>query len=144
MAPLFPFGFGLSYTSFTYGDFRIEAINSDARNPVIDVSFTLTNTGSHAGREVAQVYVEQHAPKVDRPLRELKGFESVFLHPGETQAIHLRLTQRSFAYYDINVHHFHTDAGRYAIRVGASSREFRLSGEVELHDQTKSMDGARH
>lgn len=142
VTPLFPFGFGLSYTSFAYSDLKIAAIDSDARNPVIDVSFTLTNTGSRAGREVPQVYVEPRAPKVDRPLRELKGFEKILLQPGESRTVHVRLTQRSFAYYDVNVHDFRTDAGQYTIRVGTSSRDFRLSGEVELNDQTEPRGAA--
>jgi beta-glucosidase len=74
---------------------------------------------------------------VDRPLRELKGFEKILLQPGESRTVHVRLTQQSFAYYDVNVHGFRTDAGQNMIRVGASSRDFRLSGEVELNGQTE-------
>jgi beta-glucosidase len=132
--PLFPFGFGLSYTSFAYSDLKIAAIDSETRHPVIDVSFTLTNIGHRAGREVAQVYVEPHTRKVDRPLRELKGFEKILLQPGEHRTVHVRLTQRSFAYYDSNANDFRVGAGDYTIRVGASSRDFRLSAEIKLND----------
>ena len=72
----------------------------------------------------------------------MKGFEKILLQTGESRTVHVRLTQRSFAYYDISVHDFRTDAGQYTIWVGASSRDLRLSGEVELNDQTKPRSAA--
>jgi beta-glucosidase len=129
--PLFPFGFGLSYTRFEYSNLRIEP--GDARDPCnLKVSFEIRNTGDRAGAEVAQLYVAAARPTVERPLRELKGFTKVFLVPGESKQTTLLLDRRSFAYFDSRTSQWRTDPGRYEISIGASSRDLRIRQNLEL------------
>jgi beta-glucosidase len=123
--PLFPFGFGLSYTQFEYSKLRIDQGESPNRDEV-RVSFEVRNIGDRAGGEVAQLYVKATQPIVERPVRELKGFEKVFLSPGESKEVTLRLDRLSFAYYDSAADHWKTDPGEYEIAVGASSRDLRI------------------
>lgn len=123
--PRYPFGFGLSYTTFAYSGLTVES-----RSDSVTVSFDMTNTGNTDGAEIAQVYVGAVDPCVPRPLRELKGYEKVFLRKGETKRIAIRLEPDSFAYYDMDRSAFVVDPGEYRIEVGASSRDIRLSGRV--------------
>jgi beta-glucosidase len=123
--PLFPFGFGLSYTQFEYSKLRIDQGESPNRDEV-RVSFEVRNIGDRAGGEVAQLYVKATQPIVERPVRELKGFEKVFLSPGESKEVTLRLDRLSFACYDSATDHWKTDPGEYEIAVGASSRDLRI------------------
>ena len=97
--PLFPFGFGLSYTSFKFSDLNIEPAVFKGNEPV-KVSFTVTNSGKLAGAEVAELYVGQENPKINRPVKELKGFQKVNLQPGQSTTVTLSLNQRSFAYFN--------------------------------------------
>ena len=90
------------------------------------VSFEVRNIGNRAGGEVAQLYVKATQPTVERPVRELKGFEKVFLSPGESKEITLRLNRLSFAYFDSAAGRWRTDPGEYEIAVGASSRDLRI------------------
>ncbi len=124
--PLFPFGFGLSYTSFKYSGLTVEqtAYGEAA------VRFTVQNTGKMAGDEIAQVYVSAEKPAVPRPVKELKGYERISLQPGEKKLITVRLDPRSFSYYDVKSHSWKLDKGRYDILVGASSRDIKLKGLV--------------
>ena len=125
MEPLFPFGFGLSYTQFEYSHLEIEPRdNADPCN--VKVSFEIRNTGDRAGAEVAQLYVAAKQPTVERPVRELKGFAKVFLLPGETKQASLNLDRRSFAYFDARAAQWKTDPGKYEISIGASSRDLRI------------------
>jgi beta-glucosidase len=123
IAPLFPFGFGLSYTRFGYSNLRID---QDETNGEVNVSFDLTNAGKRRGAEVAELYVRPDHPAIDRPPQELKGFEKVFLAPGESMNLTLRLDQRSFAYFDPAAREWRADPGVYEISVGASSRDLRI------------------
>ncbi|MDE1181815.1 glycoside hydrolase family 3 C-terminal domain-containing protein [Paraburkholderia sp.] len=127
--PLFPFGFGLSYTTFRYSalDVSPAVASGDGR---IRVSFNVTNTGGLAGAESAQVYVGERGAPVARPIKELKGFGKVFLQPGETQRITVFLNQRSLAYFDVNRSTWVSDAGSFDILVGASSQDIRLRGQL--------------
>jgi beta-glucosidase len=129
--PLFPFGFGLSYTEFEYSNLRIEAGNpKDPGN--LKVSFEIRNSGERAGAEVAQLYVAPSQPAVERPVRELKGFAKVYLLPGERKQITLPLDRRSFAYFDSRTSQWKTDSGRYRISIGASSRDLRINQDLEI------------
>lgn len=126
--PLYPFGYGLSYTSFSYSDIRVEPGNEKNQ---VRVSFDITNTGKMAGSEVAQVYVSKLNPGIDRPLKELKGFSKIFLEPSETKRVEVILDKKSFEYYDTNIPGWNVEGGDYEILVGSSSRDIHLKGLVK-------------
>jgi len=128
--PLFPFGFGLSYTTFQFSKLDVPA--SAASGATVAVSFDVTNTGSVAGAEVAQLYVSDPSARVDRPERELKGFEKVRLAPGETKHVTLTLDARAFSYWDESAHKWAIDPGKFVIRVGDSSENTPLAANMEL------------
>jgi beta-glucosidase len=129
--PLFPFGFGLSYTTFSFGN--IQAPSSAKAGDPITVTFDVTNSGSVAGAEVAQLYVSDPSAKAQRPERELKGFEKVRLAPGETKHVSLTLDARAFSYWDESAHKWTIDPGRFVVRVGDSSENTPLSADVTLN-----------
>ena len=135
--PLFPFGFGLSYTTFKFSKLALSP-ESVGVSPHVSVSFDLTNTGSVAGAEVAQVYVSDEHAKVARPARELKGFERVQLAPGETKHVTVELDPRAFAYYDVAKKQWTIDPGRFTIHVGDSVEALMLKGSVELTREAAS------
>jgi len=125
--PLFPFGFGLSYTSFEYSDLEIAPGNSMTGRRV-QISFSIKNKGTRMGAEVAQVYLEPPPSPVERPVRELKGFAKVVLQPGETRRVTVGIDQDSLSYFDAVAGGWKTVAGPYGVAVGASSRDLRLRG----------------
>ncbi len=129
--PLFPFGFGLSYTTFSFANLRAPA--SAASGATVPVSFDVTNTGNVAGAEVAQLYVSDPSARIDRPERELKGFEKVRLAPGETRQVTINLDARSFSYWDAAAHKWTIDPGEFVIRVGDSSENTPLSANITLN-----------
>lgn len=120
--PLFPFGFGLSYTTFDYSGLKAEA----AGDGEFIVSFDVTNTGRYDAAEVAQLYVGDVESSVVRPAKELKGYEKVFLKRGETRRVEIRLGEEAFRFYDFKQHRFVVEPGAFDIFVGASSRDIRL------------------
>ena len=126
--PMYPFGYGLSYTTFDYANLKMERL--DDGNVV--VSFEVTNTGRFAGSEVAQLYVGDEVASVPRPEKELKGYEKVRLEPGETKSVEIRLSPDAFAFYDMNRHDFVVEPGDFTISVGASSRDIRLSEKIRI------------
>jgi beta-glucosidase len=128
--PLFPFGFGLSYTTFSFSN--LQAPSSAAAGSMVMVSFDVTNTGKTEGAEVAQLYVSDPSAKVDRPERELKGFEKVRLERGETKHVTIELDARAFSYWDDSTHKWSIDPGKFVIRVGDSSENTPLQAEVAL------------
>jgi beta-glucosidase len=125
--PLFPFGFGLSYTRFRYANLRIQSANS-----AYTVSFDVKNTGSREGTDVAQIYVSDKHAQVPRPPKELKGFSKIKLRPGETRRVTVLLNDRAFSYYDVDSHSWRTTHGEYDILVSRSAAEVELSGHVTL------------
>ncbi len=129
--PLFPFGHGLSYTSFEYTGISVdkEAINEDDE---LQVNVTVKNTGSVAGREVVQLYVSDTESEVLRPRKELKGFEKVELMPGEEKTVSFRLGKRAFAYYSAEKKDWIVEEGEFRILAGSSSRDIRLEVPVQL------------
>ena len=129
--PLFPFGYGLSYTTFKYSNLNLVPAPAAPGLPVT-VEFELANTGSRAGAEVAQVYVQEASPSLPRPLKELKGFKKVFLQPGEKQKVSVVLGQNAFAHYDPDKKAWVADKGDYKILVGSSSRDLLLDGKFKL------------
>ncbi|MGA9069867.1 MAG: glycoside hydrolase family 3 C-terminal domain-containing protein [Terracidiphilus sp.] len=128
--PLYPFGFGLSYTTFSFANLQAPA--TAASGSSVPVSFDVTNTGAVAGAEVAQLYVSDPSTKVTRPERELKGFQKVNLAPGETKRITLNLDPRAFSYWDEAAHKWAIDPGKFVLRVGDSSESTPLTAEVTL------------
>jgi beta-glucosidase len=128
--PLYPFGFGLSYTTFSFANLQAPA--TAAAGSTVTVSFDVTNTGSVEGAEVAQLYVSDPSAKVDRPERELKGFEKVNLAPGETKHVSIDLDARAFSYWSEATHGWKIDPGKFVVRVGDSSENTPLSGEITL------------
>jgi beta-glucosidase len=127
--PLFPFGYGLSYTTFGYSDIKVTPGVAVGNTP-IKVSFDLTNTGKVAGSEVAELYVGQAHPKVQRALKELKGYKKVFLQPGEKRRVTIELNDRSLAYYDVDSKQWVVDADTFNLSLGASSQDIRLQGKL--------------
>ena len=119
--PLFPFGYGLSYTTFKYSNLQLSPTQA---------TFDVTNTGQRAGAAVAQLYVGSPAGAVPRPAKELKGFAKVNLKPGETQHITLPLNDRSFSYYDVGSKQWKIPPGSYSVMVGSSSEQIELTGKV--------------
>jgi len=129
--PLFPFGFGLSYTTFSFD--HLQAPATAASGSTVAVSFDVTNTGGVAGAEVAQLYVSDPSAKASRPERELKGFAKVRLAPGETRHVTLDLDARAFSYWDESSHGWKIDPGKFVIRVGDSSENAPLSADLTLN-----------
>jgi beta-glucosidase len=124
--PLYPFGYGLSYTTFAYSDLKLST-NVMTPGATVDVKFTLTNTGDKAGFEVAQLYVQPVDAAVDRPEKELKGFTKVYLQPGESKTVSIPLDSRSLAYYVADTDSWNVDAGKFKIRVGTDSEDLALN-----------------
>jgi len=120
--PQYPFGYGLSYTNFTYSNLNVTTANKTAT-----VTFTIKNTGSVAGAEVAQLYVKQEQLNLPRPEKELKGFNKVFLQPGEEKTVTLNLNQDAFQYFNDVTNSWEMDPGVFDFLVGSSSRDIRLS-----------------
>jgi beta-glucosidase len=129
--PLFPFGYGLSYTTFKFSN--LHAPGTAAPGSTVSVDFDVTNTGTVAGAEVAQLYVSDPSAQVDRPERELKGFAKVRLAPGETRHVTLTLDARAFSYWDSPAHKWIIDPGKFILRVGDSSENTPLHAEIDLH-----------
>ena len=129
--PLFPFGFGLSYTTFSFSNLKAPA--TAAAGTTVPVSFDVTNTGSVAGAEVAQLYVSDPSAKATRPERELKGFEKVRLAPGETKHVTLNLDARAFSYWDSAAHKWTIDPGKFVLRVGDSSETTPLHADLTIN-----------
>lgn len=120
---LFPFGYGLSYTTFAYSDLKV----TDKK-----ATFTLTNTGDRDGAEVAQLYVSAQCKGVYRPVKELKGFQKVFLKAGESKQVTIELDDKAFRYFNVKTNKFEIEPGVYDILIGASVADIKLSGSVRL------------
>jgi beta-glucosidase len=131
VAPLFPFGFGLSYTTFGLRNVAV-APRAGASGPAYTVSFDVANAGALAGAAVAQVYVAPVAPKVARPPKELKGFARVELKPGETRRVTVDLDARAFSYWDDARHRWQADPGDYEVLIGSSAADTPLRTKVTL------------
>jgi len=120
----FPFGFGLSYTTFAYSKPVVDKASINDTEAVT-ISVNVKNTGTMAGSEVVQLYVSHKKPTIYKAEHELKGFEKVFLNPGEIKTVSFTLNKRSFAYYNINISDWHVESGEYELRIAASSRDIR-------------------
>lgn len=129
--PLFPFGYGLSYSNFEYKNLTVSPVQVSG-DQLATVAFDITNIGSRAGADVAEIYVgDRHAP-VPRPVKELKGFAKVDLKPGETRHVEVNLNRRAFSYYDVKNHQWTVAPGEFDLYVGRSSAEIELTGKVSV------------
>lgn len=126
--PLYAFGYGLSYTTFAYSGLKIARQDDGSYR----VSFDVKNTGRRDGAEVAQLYVSDLTASVPRPVKELKGYEKVYLKKGETKRVEMCLPHDAFAFYDMDRHDFVVEPGDFLLQVGASSRDLRLKGTVRV------------
>jgi beta-glucosidase len=137
--PLFPFGHGLSYTSFAYRNFRIDASALDATGTTT-VSVDITNVGARAGDEVAQLYVHDAFASVPRPIKELRGFRRVHLRSGETSTVTFPLSARDLAYWDAGRHGWYVEDGVFDVAVGSSSVDIRGQGAITVVGAASQMD----
>lgn len=127
----YPFGYGLSYTTFEYSDLALDRSSMD-ENDTLTVTFKVKNTGSVAGAETAQLYVGDRESTVYRPVKELKGFKKVSLEPGEVKEISISLSRRAFAFFNVLTNDWCVESGKFDIYVGASSADIRLKAELEV------------
>lgn len=134
--PLFPFGFGLSYTKFEYSDLKVDKKQAKDTD-TITVSVKVKNVGNMAGKEVVQLYVRDVESSVIRPEKELKGFEKVELKPGEEKTVTFVLDKRSFAYYNIDIKDWYVESGDFEILIGRSSRDIVLKETVKIESTQK-------
>ena len=130
----FPFGFGLSYTSFEYSDIKLKKKNL-TKGEGAKVTFTIKNTGDVAGSEIAQVYVAKPESKIFRAPKELKGFVKIHLDPGEEKKVSVELDDRAFAFWNTATEDWCVESGEYKILVGASSRDIRLEAAVKMKSE---------
>lgn len=133
----FPFGYGLSYTTFEYSDLKLSA-DSIKDTDTLKVSFKIKNTGGVDGAEVAQLYVSDMESTVFRPVKELKGFKKVFLKAGEEKEVEIELSKRAFAYYNTELGDWHVESGEFRILVGASSRDIKLEAAVNVESTVEA------
>ncbi|MDR2150873.1 MAG: glycoside hydrolase family 3 C-terminal domain-containing protein [Spirochaetaceae bacterium] len=131
MPVLFPFGHGLSYTTFSYSNLKLDK-SALKDTETLTVTVDITNTGKRAGKEIVQLYLEDKTGAALRPIRELKGFEKLSLTPGETKTATFTLDKRSFAWYHTGLGDWYAASGAYDIVIGASSRDLRLRAAVQL------------
>lgn len=131
ISPLFPFGYGLSYTRFSYSDIRLSQ-KTISDGETISVHFTITNNGLQDGSEVCQLYINDNESSLPRPLKELKGFARQFVAAGEKKDICIELQSRDFAFYDPAIHGWKLEPGTCTIMVGASSADIRLLATVQV------------
>ena len=136
---LFPFGYGLSYTEFSYSDLSLSK-KTIKDTDTLTVTFKVKNIGSIAGAEIAQLYVKDCESTIFRPEKELKGFKKVFLEPGEEKTVTLTLDKRSFAYYNVNINDWHVETGSFDILIGASSRDILLTAKVKVNSTVKNIE----
>ena len=131
--PLFPFGHGLSYSTFAYSNLRLNGESFGSGDEII-AQLDVTNRGNRAGQEVVQLYVRDKEAKVIRPLQELKTFAKVALDPGETKTVTLTLTEQSLSFYDTAVQNWVAETGTFELIIGSSSRDARLRTSFEWNN----------
>ncbi len=135
MKVLFPFGHGLSYTTFSYGNLKVNK-EKMKDSETVTVSVDVTNTGAREGKEVVQLYVAPLGGTIIRPVRELRGFAKINLKPGETKTVDFTLDKRAFAYWNTKIHDWVVETGSYEIQVGISAETIVLSQQIEVESTT--------
>ena len=136
MAVRFPFGYGLSYTTFAYSEPKLSAARIRDTDTVT-IRVDVTNTGSRAGKEAVQLYVSAPDSKVIRPVRELRDFDKIELAPGETKMVSFTLDKRAFAYWNTDIHDWYVESGKYLLQIGGSSRDIAIEQEVYVESTGK-------
>ena len=132
--PLFPFGYGLSYTDFTYENIKLNS-KKLMKDRLLEISMNLSNTGSVVGSEVVQLYISAPISSVDRPLKELKGFKKVRLEPRERVSMKFQIKPEDLAYFDESSSNWKIENGKYKVLIGSSSRDIHLESEFEYIDK---------
>ncbi|MGD9143727.1 MAG: glycoside hydrolase family 3 C-terminal domain-containing protein, partial [Dehalococcoidia bacterium] len=133
--PMFPFGYGLSYTSFEYSSLQVAS--EVKRGDILKVKVDVANTGSRAGKEVVQLYIRDIRSSLPRPDKELKGFEKVSLEPGETATVEFEIGNRDLSYYDPDIRDWVAEAGEFEVLAGRSSRDIRCKASFTLKEQAE-------
>jgi beta-glucosidase len=129
--PEFPFGFGLSYTKFQYSELKV----SKGADGKVTASVNVKNTGNCSGEDVVQLYIHETAPVIERPIRELKGFQKVLINPGEAKSVIFNLNPQDFAYYDVKGKVWNVEEGSYEIQIGKSSADIKLTKAIKMDSQ---------
>ncbi|MHA1738744.1 MAG: glycoside hydrolase family 3 C-terminal domain-containing protein, partial [Candidatus Heimdallarchaeota archaeon] len=132
--PLFPFGFGLSYTEFSYENLKVDK-KEFLGDETLEISVEVTNTGDRSGAEIVQLYVSDPKCSVPRPEKELKGFEKIFLEAKEAKTVTFTLEPRDFAFYDIKTKDWLVEDGKFTIHIGKSSRDLCLKTDVKYKNK---------
>lgn len=132
MDVLFPFGYGLSYTTFDYSDLRVSVSGCTA-----EVTVTVKNSGKVRGKEIVQLYVRDCESSVIRPVKELKGFEKVDLEPGEEKDVTFQLDSRAFAFYSVKIHDWFVESGDFELMIGRSSRDIVLAQTIHIESEDR-------
>ncbi len=127
----YPFGYGLSYTTFEYSDIKLDK-SAMSENDTLTVTCKIKNTGSVSGYEIAQLYVSDKESTIYRPVKELKGFKKIWLNPDEEKEVTFELSKRAFAFYNVNINDWCVESGEFDILIGASSADIRLSATVNV------------
>ena len=135
MEVLFPFGHGLSYTTFSYENLSVDKKRMN-ESETLNVSVDVTNTGKMAGKELVQLYAAPKGGTIIRPVRELRAFEKIELAPGETKTVTFHLDKRAFAYWNTDIHDWHVQSGEYELQIGKNAQEILLSGTVYVNAET--------
>jgi len=131
MPVLFPFGHGLSYSSYSYGDISLTSSEIKEGDP-LTVSINITNISEVDGKEAVQLYIAPPKSKIYKPVRQLAAFKKVFIQRGETRTVEFELDKRAFAYYNTQIGDWHVESGTYKIEIGASSRDIRAVREITV------------
>ncbi|MBR6255026.1 MAG: glycoside hydrolase family 3 C-terminal domain-containing protein [Clostridiales bacterium] len=139
MPVLFPFGHGLSYSSYSYGEIKFSAPSINEDDP-LTVYVDVTNISDVDGKEVVQLYVAPPKSKIYKPVRQLAAFKKVFIQRGETRTVEFKLDRRAFAYYNVQIADWHVESGTYKIEIGASSRDIRCSREIEVTSKLPGVE----
>ena len=138
MDVLFPFGHGLSYTTFACSNLKLDR-EEMIPGELLTVTVDVTNTGDRAGKDVVQLYVAVKECEVPRSVKELRGFEKILLAPGETKTVTFTLDKRDFSYWNDEAHCFHMPEGVYEIQIGASAHEVLLSQEIRAKEEPLNL-----
>ena len=141
--PLFPFGHGLSYTTFAYSNLKLTPQSDSTANPagpIVTVTSDITNTGHREGQEVVQLYIHQNHPSLERPDKELKGFAKIALRPGETGTISIPLNRDAFSFYDPNRKAWVAEKDDFDVMLASSSRDIRLTGQWSMKQTLTQHD----